>query len=153
MSLESRFWPKVRKLGPDDCWPWLAATNEHGYGVMRPEGRRTGPTVKAHRVAALLDGRDPAVKAKLVPPDLLHRVQPSPPASGRKPPAEGKAFLACVIEPDGSVSNVRVLSTSGNRDFDASSLEAVRQWRYSPPSLDGAPVRLFNHVTTSYRFH
>lgn len=101
----------------------------------------------------VLDGRDPAVKAKLVPPDLLHRVQPSPPASGRKPPAEGKAFLACVIEPDGSVSNVRVLSTSGNRDFDASSLEAVRQWRYSPPSLDGAPVRLFNHVTTSYRFH
>jgi protein TonB len=101
----------------------------------------------------VLDGQDPAVKAKLVPPDLLHRVQPSPPASGRKPPAEGKAFLACVIEPDGSVSNVRVLSTSGNRDFDASSLEAVRQWRYSPPSLDGAPVRLFNHVTTSYRFH
>ena len=101
----------------------------------------------------VLDGRDPAVKAKLVPPDLLHRVQPSPPASGRKPPAEGKAFLACVIEPDGSISNVRVLSTSGNRDFDASSLEAVRQWRYSPPSLDGAPVRLFNHVTTSYRFH
>ena len=60
MSLESRFWSKVRKLGPDDCWPWLAATNEHGYGVMRPEGRRIGPTVKAHRVSALLDGRDPA---------------------------------------------------------------------------------------------
>ena len=65
MSLESRFWSKVRKLGPDDCWPWLAATNEHGYGVMRPEGRRTGPTVKAHRVAALLDGRDPAGRVVL----------------------------------------------------------------------------------------
>ena len=65
MSLESRFWSKVRKLGPDDCWPWLAATNEHGYGVMRPEGRRIGPTVKAHRVSALLDGRDPAGRVVL----------------------------------------------------------------------------------------
>ena len=63
MSLESRFWSKVRKLGPGDCWPWLAATNEHGYGVMRPEG--TGPTVKAHRVSALLDGRDPAGRVVL----------------------------------------------------------------------------------------
>lgn len=96
--------------------------------------------------------RDPALKGRFVPPDLLHRVQPSPPASGRRPPAEGKAFLACVIERDGSVSNVRVLTTSGNRDFDASSLAAVRQWRYSPATLDGTAVRLFNHVTTSYRF-
>lgn len=59
MSLESRFWPKVDKRGPDDCWVWTGAVNEHGYGVMRPEGRRNGPTVKAHRVSVILDGRDP----------------------------------------------------------------------------------------------
>jgi len=119
---------------------------EAAYGAYLLELNTTSPATP------VLDARDPALKARLVPPDLLHRVQPSPPASGRKPPAEGKAFLACVIEPDGSVSNVRVLSTSGNRDFDASSLNAVRQWRFSPPTLDGAPVRLINHVTTSYRF-
>ena len=119
---------------------------EAAYAAYLLELNTTSP------VTPVLDARDPALKARLVPPDLLHRVQPSPPASGRRPPAEGKAFLACVIEPDGSVSNVRVLSTSGNRDFDASSLNAVRQWRFAPPTLDGAPVRLFNHVTTSYRF-
>jgi hypothetical protein len=61
MSLESRFWSKVDTSGgPDACWPWTGAVNESGYGVMRPEGRRSGPTVKAHRVSVQLDGRDPA---------------------------------------------------------------------------------------------
>jgi len=59
MSLRTRFWSKVDKRGPGDCWPWTGATNERGYGVMRPEGRRSGPTVKAHRVPLLLAGIDP----------------------------------------------------------------------------------------------
>lgn len=58
MSLESRFWSKVDKRGPDECWFWTGAVNEHGYGVMRPEGRRSGATVKAHRVALMLTGVD-----------------------------------------------------------------------------------------------
>ena len=56
MSLESRFWEKVSVSGPDECWLWTAATNEHGYGVMRPEGRRSGPPAKAHRISAELAG-------------------------------------------------------------------------------------------------
>lgn len=55
-TFEERFWSKVDRRGPDDCWPWTAATNEHGYGVMRPAGKRTGPSVKAHRVSAELAG-------------------------------------------------------------------------------------------------
>lgn len=59
-TLAERFWEKVDKRGPDECWLWTAATNEAGYGVMRPEGRRTGPTVKAHRVSLALAGVDVA---------------------------------------------------------------------------------------------
>lgn len=29
-----RFWAKVDKRGVDDCWPWLAATDGHGYGAI-----------------------------------------------------------------------------------------------------------------------
>ena len=67
-TFEQRFREKVEKRGPvppswpelGPCWLWTAATNENGYGVMRPEGKRSGPTIKAHRVAVALDGRDPA---------------------------------------------------------------------------------------------
>lgn len=59
MTLESRFWAKVDRRDTDECWPWLAATNEHGYGVMRPDGHRAGATIKASRVSLILAGRDP----------------------------------------------------------------------------------------------
>jgi len=57
-TFTDRFWEKVDRRGADDCWEWTAALNEHGYGVMRPEGRRTGPTIKAHRVSLSLAGVD-----------------------------------------------------------------------------------------------
>jgi hypothetical protein len=58
--LADRFWAKVDRRGADDCWPWLGAKNERGYGVMRPETEsRNGPTIKAHRVALMLAGVDP----------------------------------------------------------------------------------------------
>lgn len=55
-SLADRFWLKVDKRGPEDCWLWTAATNARGYGVMRPTGERSGPPVKAHRVSLMLAG-------------------------------------------------------------------------------------------------
>lgn len=58
-DISPRFWPKVDVRGPDDCWPWLGAKNEHGYGVMRPDtDRLDGPTLKAHRASMILAGHD-----------------------------------------------------------------------------------------------
>ena len=34
-TLAQRFWSKVDTSGgPDACWPWTAATNNHGYGIF-----------------------------------------------------------------------------------------------------------------------
>lgn len=46
-SLESRFWEKVDKRGPEECWEWRAGKDD-GYGVIRI-GRAAKS--KAHRVA------------------------------------------------------------------------------------------------------
>jgi hypothetical protein len=32
--LETRFWSKVNRRGPDDCWKWIACTDDGGYGKM-----------------------------------------------------------------------------------------------------------------------
>jgi hypothetical protein len=55
-----RFWAKVAKAGPDDCWPWLAtayapigATRRACYGMFSAGGKM----LKAHRVALVLSGR------------------------------------------------------------------------------------------------
>jgi hypothetical protein len=55
-TVDERFWPKVDRRGPDECWPWTGALNDHGYGVFNPDGRHSGPTVKAHRFVLGLTG-------------------------------------------------------------------------------------------------
>lgn len=46
-TLEARFWAKVERRGPDDCWLWTAGLN-NGYGTIY--GGRRSP-LRAHRVA------------------------------------------------------------------------------------------------------
>lgn len=42
-----RFWAKVEKRGPDECWPWIGRKDKSGYGRFD----RKGPNVYAHRIA------------------------------------------------------------------------------------------------------
>lgn len=47
-----RFWEKVNKGGPDECWEWTAAKDDDGYGAFGVNGSRD--IHKAHRVSWLL---------------------------------------------------------------------------------------------------
>jgi hypothetical protein len=48
-SLEERFWAKVDRAGPEECWGWRAGRQRYGYGSFWT-GRTIGMD-KAHRVA------------------------------------------------------------------------------------------------------
>lgn len=50
MSLERRFWEKVEKAGPDECWNWIGGMNRKGYGRIGLGSRAEG-TALAHRVS------------------------------------------------------------------------------------------------------
>lgn len=50
LALVHRFWAKVDKRGPDECWPWTGAKSSHGYGNFCVEGR----TEKASRFSWFL---------------------------------------------------------------------------------------------------
>lgn len=54
---KARFWRKVEKRGPDECWPWKAAHLPTGYGLFHFGQDRT---VVATRVSFFLaTGEDP----------------------------------------------------------------------------------------------
>lgn len=36
MPLAERFWSKVAKAGPGECWLWTAGCDRHGYGKFYP---------------------------------------------------------------------------------------------------------------------
>lgn len=42
-SFAERFWSKVDRRGPDDCWPWRGGTTKGGYGCSA--------STTAHRIA------------------------------------------------------------------------------------------------------
>jgi hypothetical protein len=45
-TVSERFWAKVDRRGPDECWPWLASTNRYGYGRLWVDTRqRPAPQV------------------------------------------------------------------------------------------------------------
>lgn len=50
MPVEERFWAKVDKRGPDECWPWMAWADKSGYGRMGLGGHNSRG-VGAHRIA------------------------------------------------------------------------------------------------------
>lgn len=47
-----RFWAKVEKRNPDQCWPWKGAVTTHGYGNAAHKGRNFG----AHKLAYIFAG-------------------------------------------------------------------------------------------------
>lgn len=46
-TVQERFWAKVDRRSPDECWAWLASRCSDGYGTFRVGERIAG----AHRVA------------------------------------------------------------------------------------------------------
>lgn len=46
-TVSERFWAKVDKAGPDECWNWTASTGRGGYGALLRDGKYQG----AHRIS------------------------------------------------------------------------------------------------------
>lgn len=49
MTFEQRFWSKVDRRGPDDCWEWQACRNRDGYGLFMLQHPEKAE--RAHRVS------------------------------------------------------------------------------------------------------
>lgn len=54
-----RFWAKVRKGSPDDCWEWTASRLPQGYGCFAISAEGSRKTWRAHRVAYILSTGQP----------------------------------------------------------------------------------------------
>ena len=67
---------------------------------------------------------------------LIKRVQPVYPAVMQAARMTGQVVLDAIINPDGTIGDVKVLSST-NAAFAQSAIAAVKQWRYSPLGFQG----------------
>jgi len=113
-------------------------------------------TVKESRLAAPATGPKPRapepvrVGGNIRVPRKVQDVRPIYPASMRAAGREGVVPIEAVIGRDGTVSMVRVLSAQVHPDFAIAAVDAVRQWRFSPTLLNGAPVEVVMTVSVTF---
>jgi protein TonB len=63
--------------------------------------------------------------------------------------AEGQVVVNFTISEKGDVLNPVVAATT-NRELDAATIKAVRNWKFAPATNDGVPVRVKAQQTVAY---
>jgi protein TonB len=79
---------------------------------------------------------------------LLREVKPTYPPLARQARIQGAVVLQAIIGKDGSIENLRVVS--GHPMLAPAAIEAVRQWRYRPYTLNGEPVQVETEITVNF---
>jgi TonB family protein len=90
------------------------------------------------------------VGGNIRPPRKLEHVNPVYPPTMRESGREGIVPMEAVIDRNGEVQSVRVLSATIHPDFAVAATAAVRQWRFAPTLLNGTPVEV--RMTVTIRF-
>jgi len=90
---------------------------------------------------------DPPVGAGPVLPEsralvITHRVDPAYPAAARRAGEEGTVLLSVRVDPNGLVSAVSILRSSGSLRLDDAARDAVKRWRFAARQSGTVEVNL-----------
>jgi len=79
----------------------------------------------------------------------IHHVEPVYPPLAAELAIQGTVRLAIVIGPDGRMQGM-IRAISGHPLLIPAALDAVKQWEYSPTSLNGKPVEVMAEVSVNF---
>ena len=89
-------------------------------------------------------------------PRLLREVKPKYTAPAMRAKIQGEVLLECVVQPDGTVGNIRVVrSLDPTFGLDQEAIVAARQWRFAPGTRKGEPVPVLVTIAIAFtlRWH
>jgi periplasmic protein TonB len=122
-------------------------------GIIKSVGSAPAPPVAVTRVAPQLAAQ-PAEPRRIRTSSiemarLIHRVEPVYPQVARMVHAQGTVELTGIIAIDGHIRELKALS--GNPLLIKAALDAVSQWIYAPPVLNGERVEVIAPITVNFR--
>lgn len=79
---------------------------------------------------------------------LIQQVRPAYPALAIAARVQGPVILTAIISRGGTIENLRLVS--GHPMLVQAAVDAVRQWRYRPYLLNGAPVEVETQITVNF---
>lgn len=126
----------------------LLAGIEHSHGIV--EGGEIALTPPpAQSPPAVVPQTVVRPGGQIKPPRKITDVPPAYPSIARMAGVQGTVILEATIDSAGTVQDVRVLRSIPL--LDASAIEAVRQWKYTPTLLNGNPVTVVMTVTVNFK--
>jgi periplasmic protein TonB len=145
--------------------PFEGGLGEDGGGIGLSPGVAEGPGNAVSSIIAQFKNEKPIplpipikrqptrsilVVSAIQASKLIHKVTPVYPELARRARVSGTVTLMALIDEDGSVSGLKVLS--GHTLLINAACDAVRQWKYSPTILNGEPVPVQATVNVIFAF-
>ena len=84
-------------------------------------------------------------------PEAIQRVAPSYPEAAREKKVQGLVQLEALVGTDGSVLDTRIQKSIP--ELDQAAIDCVRQWRFKPAQLKGAPVEAWVVIPIRFTLH
>lgn len=85
------------------------------------------------------------IENQIKPPELIQKTVLPPLPSNVK--EELQLRLRLLIDEQGTVVNVQLENPTGNRRWDSLTTESIRQWRYTPATANGRPIKIWIYQT------
>jgi protein TonB len=95
----------------------------------------------------------PIPKAALEKPTLYQtrKVEPDYPRAAESMHLKGSVNLQFTVRPDGTTSEIAVMSATPTGMFEQAAIDAVRKWKYRPPVLkDGTPTSVRAEIKLNF---
>jgi len=80
---------------------------------------------------------------------LIFSVSPVYPTLAKNQHVSGSVMIDALIDANGRVTTMKVVS--GPPLLQQAAMDALKQWKYQPASLDGKPVAMHLTVTIQFR--
>jgi len=94
--------------------------------------------------------RQPSRVADRVEPAVVSKGAFTYPEAAAEEGVQGVVKLKVLVTENGSVAEVQITGSSGDRRLDQAAKGWVRGWRYSPAVQDGKPRRVYTHATVEF---
>ena len=85
------------------------------------------------------------------PPKELHRPSLRYPSVAQNDGEEGTVTLRFIVQPDGSVSDIRIARSSGHPRLDAAAQKALRNIKLQPATCHGKPIAVRIHQSFVFK--
>jgi len=131
-----------------EAQPASAAPPAH-VALAAPAPAAEAPVAPAPTDAPQADAQPMHISPATMASNITGKVAPVYPDEARAEKIQGTVVLHAIIEKDGKVSSLTVVS--GPKELQVAALDAVRQWTYKPYLLNGNPTQV--ETTINVNFH